>query len=161
MRDYDSAIAGNSAALPDLVVPLLALLGGAALLALGIGTWAGRWYSPLLRSFNGVHPLWLGPALACFGAALTLVAAALLVPVPDVRTALFGWASLACVQAVPCLLAGLALREVEVRPAASGMRRRPGRLRRALRYLLTHQSPAGGQVWPDRRPRCRCGRPEE
>lgn len=159
MRVYDSAIASNSAVLPDLAVPLVALLGGAALLALGIGTWAGRWYSPLLRSLNGVHPIWLGPALACLGAAFTLLAAAMWVPVPDVRTALFGWATLASVQAVPCLLAGLALREVEVRPAATGTRRRPGRLRRALVYLLTHQSPAGGPVWPDRTPRCRCGPP--
>jgi hypothetical protein len=159
MRDYDSAIAANGAVLPDLAVPLMALLGGAALLALGIGTWAGRWYSPLLRSLNGVHPMWLGPALACVGAAFTLLAAALLVPVPEVRTALFGWATLASVQAVPCLLAGLALREVEGQPAGSGTRRRPGRLRRALRYLLTHQSPAGGQVWPDQAARCPCGPP--
>jgi len=47
-------------------------VGGVALVVLGLGTWAGRWYAPLLRSLDGIHPSWLGPTLLCLGVGVVL-----------------------------------------------------------------------------------------
>lgn len=116
---------------------------------LGLGTWAGRWYAPLLRGLDGIHPSWLGPALLCLGAGVALAGGAALPWPAQVRAELLGWAAITLVLAAPNLFAGVLLRELDAGLGIPRRRRRaPGRLRRALRYLATHQSPTGGPVWP-------------
>jgi hypothetical protein len=155
MREHDIAIVGNATALPDPFLAVPGLLGGIALVVFGLGTWAGRWYAPLWRGLNGIHPSWLGPALLCVGVAVALAAGAALPWPAAVREALLGWAAVFLALAVPSLVTGVLLRELDDGLGMPGGRRRaPGRLRRALRYLATHQSPAGGPLWPDRARRC-------
>lgn len=72
---------------------------GVGLAIAGIGTWAGCWYAPLLRTLNGIHPRWLGPAHAAAGAALLSVLMATAVTSTGTRATL-----LIC--AVDALVAG-------------------------------------------------------
>lgn len=124
------------------------LLAGLALIVFGLGTWAGRWYAPLLRSLDGIHPSWLGPALLCLGVGVALVAGAGLPVLAPVRAGMLGSAAVALVLAVPSLLAGVLLRELDAGLGVSRRpRRAPGMFRRTMRYVITHQSPAGGPVW--------------
>ena len=150
MREHDIAIVGSGTALPELLLSIPGLLGGVALVVLGLGTWVGRWYAPLLRSLDGIHPSWLGPTLLCLGVGVALTAGAGLPWLAPVRVELLGLAAVTLVVAVPSLIAGVLLRELD---AGLGVPRRrrtePGMVRRALRYLVTHQSPAGGPVWRD------------
>lgn len=121
---------------------------------LGLGTWVGRWYAPLLRSLDGIHPSWLGPTLLCLGVGVALTAGSGLSWLAPVRLELLGWAAVTLVVAVPSLIAGVLVRELDAGLGVPRRRRRvPGRLRRAVRYVITHQSPAGGPVWPAAEPR--------
>ncbi|HEX4359618.1 MAG TPA: hypothetical protein VH141_18945 [Pseudonocardia sp.] len=154
MREHDIAIVGSGTALPEQFLAVPGLLGGLALVVLGLGTWAGRWYAPLLRCLDGIHPSWLGPALLCLGVGVGLAGGAALPWPAQVRVELLDWAAVALVLAVPSALAGVLVREVDSGPGVPRRRRRaPGRLRRALRFVITHQSPAGGPVWPGQEPR--------
>lgn len=134
----------------------MALVCGLALATLGLGTWLGRWYAPLLRALNGIEPAWLGPLLLCAGAAVALAGSALLVG-PAVRPVLLGSAAVPLALTVPSLVAGLVLR------AAHG-RSGPGRTgwpRRVVRYLLGGQYPAGGPIRdPRAEPRDPCDEPD-
>jgi hypothetical protein len=146
------AIASGATALLTPSLASVALACGLALVVLGLGTWLGRWYAPLLRGLNGIDPAWLGPLLLCAGAAVALAGSALLVG-PAARPVLLGWAAVALALTVPSLVAGLVLR------AAHG-RFGPGRTgwpRRVVRYLLAGQYPAGG---PIRDPRAPCDEPD-
>jgi hypothetical protein len=149
MREHDIAIVGSGTALPDQFLTVPGLLAGLALVVLGLGTWAGRWYAPLLRGLDGIHPSWLGPALLCLGVGVALAAGSGLSWLAPVRGEVLGWAVVALVMALPSPVVGVLLRELDAGPGMPRQRRgAPGRLRRALRYLVTHQSPAGGPVWP-------------
>jgi len=151
MREHDIAIVSSGTALPEQFLAVPGLLGGLALVVLGLGTWAGRWYAPLLRSLDGIHPSWLGPTVLCLGVGVALTAGAGLPWLAPVRVELLGLAAVTLVVAVPNLIAGVLVRELDAGLGVPRRRRRaPGRLRRALRYVITHQSPAGGPIWPGR-----------
>jgi predicted MFS family arabinose efflux permease len=92
--------------------------------------------------------------LVCIGVAVALTSGAALPWLAEVRGALLGWAAVSLALAVPSLVAGLLLRELDSGLGVPSSRRAPGRLRRALRYLATHQAPAGGPLWPDPAPGC-------
>jgi hypothetical protein len=141
MMAEDIAIASGATALLTPSLTAVALLCGVALVALGLGTWLGRWYAPLLRGLNGIAPAWLGSLLLCGGGAVALAGSTALVG-PGTRPVLLGWAAVALALTVPSLVAGLVLR------AAHG-RSGPGRTgwpRRVVRYLLGGQYPAGGPI---------------
>jgi hypothetical protein len=121
-------------------IVLVTMGGGVA--GLGAGAWARRWYAPVLRCLDGIHPFWLGALQLTGGSALALLGLLTLVDSPQPRESVFRWLVVIATDTLPCLAGGLL--EREHRAWADGRRPRMNLARRVLRYLLTRQEPAGG-----------------
>lgn len=128
------------------------LLVGVLIAVFGVGTTLRWWYAPLTRALNGIQPIWLGPAQLSLGVGLALGGGSLLVTAPGPHDTMIRWTVVIAVETLPFLAGGLIEREHRryLAEEPGGRRSRPTLVRRALRYLLTHQQPAGGPTWPTR-----------